>query len=206
MANDTVEIEQNVTIEIIDFPTNGMIEIMPDNRIIYLPFANFIEDKLEDRFSYTINGSDNESDVFMLLSDCPACVWPGDTDQDGQVNVWDLIPIGLAYSATGTPRSSQNTNWNGYPTTTDWGMELYGSDYKYIDCNGDGTINEEDVTVIDQNYEATHDFATPPTLPTASSAEFSIWLEVENEGPISLGDTVSFDTVSYTHLRAHETR
>ncbi|MGB1206636.1 MAG: T9SS type A sorting domain-containing protein [Chitinophagales bacterium] len=193
LVNDIVEINETTTINIVSEPSHGTAERNFNNNITYTPFSNFIDDQLSDSFSYTINDDSNEAQVFLILKDCPSCVWPGDTDRDGNVNVWDLIPIGLAYGSTGTPRNMQGTSWNGYPTAENWGETLYESDYKYIDCNGDGTIDELDVAAIDQNYEASHEFAALPTLPAASSAEFSIALEIENTEAISWGDTVIFN-------------
>ena len=195
LLNDIGQIDKGTNISIVSESTYGTAERNVNNTVTYTPSSNFIIDNLNDSFSYIINGSSNEAEVF-IIADCPACVWPGDTNRDGKVDVWDLLPIGLAYGSEGAPRNvqSQGTNWSGYPTAENWGETLYGSDYKYIDCNGNGTINEDDVAAIDQNYQASHDFAPPPPLlPAAGNEPFNIVLYIENTEPISWGDTVTFD-------------
>ncbi len=65
--------------------------------------------------------------VFFINTNCvvaqePAgcsggCVYPGDVDNNGIVNMHDLLPIGVAYGATGLLRDSVSTNVNFIGTT-----------------------------------------------------------------------------------------
>lgn len=84
------------------------------------------------------------------------CVWPGDANYDGVVDNNDLLPIGLAYATTGTARAQQDISWYAH-TATDWIDTLTdGTNYKHIDCNGNGTINADDTLAILQNFALTH--------------------------------------------------
>lgn len=85
--------------------------------------------------------------------DCDAedCVWPGDTNRDGVVDVSDLLPIANAMGKAGTPRlSASPTNWNGQ-YAEDWGASSNGVDLKHVDANGDQVISAEDTLVVIAN-------------------------------------------------------
>lgn len=100
------------------------------------------------------------------------CVWPGDADYNGVVDNNDLLPIGLGYGTTGTSRMNASLNWI-QQWTYNWPDTLTtGTNYKHIDCDGNGTINADDTLAILQNFSLTHpriggsnDWrATDPTL------------------------------------------
>lgn len=94
--------------------------------------------------------------LMNVYSLCYECVWPGDANEDGIVNNNDLLPIGLAYGSTGPPRPNATINWVGQPAPY-WPDSLADStNYKFIDCNGDGVINDADTLAILLNYSQTH--------------------------------------------------
>ena len=84
-------------------------------------------------------------------------VWPGDADDNTNVNNFDLLNIGLAYGTTGTTRDSISNRWNGFLTPL-WNQVTPTSniDYRHLDCNGDGIINSDDTTAIVQNYNLSY--------------------------------------------------
>ncbi len=86
------------------------------------------------------------------------CVYPGDTNNDGAANVYDLLPIGVGHGNEGPPRQVDDVelalDWVAQ-YAPDWGLEtINGNDYKHIDCDGDGDIDGEDVEAIEVNYAA----------------------------------------------------
>ncbi|MBK7335425.1 MAG: PKD domain-containing protein [Saprospirales bacterium] len=86
------------------------------------------------------------------------CVWPGDANGDYVANVYDLLNIGLGYGCIGVERPDAELAWVGQPAPS-WGLSvLAGTDYKHLDCNGDGLVIYNDVNAIDQNYTS----GTPP--------------------------------------------
>jgi plastocyanin len=94
--------------------------------------------------SITVPGSLNDS------------VWPGDANSDGVANLFDVLPIGLAYGSTGPVRAGASLLWVGQPAT-DWASSFgSGVNYKHADCNGDGIVNINDVPAILLNYGQTH--------------------------------------------------
>lgn len=92
------------------------------------------------------------------VCDFTTCVYPGDTNEDGAANVYDLLPIGVGFGAEGPPRQLDDVTlgvgWFGQ-YAPDWGVEtINGSDYKHLDCNGDGEIDSDDAEAIEVNYAA----------------------------------------------------
>lgn len=83
-------------------------------------------------------------------------IWPGDTNQDGLVNQYDVLNIGLAYGATGPLRVSP-LNWAPYPGD-DWGMSTAETDveFKHIDTDGNGSIQAADTVAMAQNWFETN--------------------------------------------------
>ena len=84
------------------------------------------------------------------------CIWPGDADHDMVANNQDLLAIGLGYGSSGPIRLAANLNWEGQQCL-DWADTLAnGANYKHIDCNGDGLIDDNDTLAISLNYGLTH--------------------------------------------------
>ncbi|KAA3633692.1 MAG: hypothetical protein DWQ02_12725, partial [Bacteroidetes bacterium] len=97
-------------------------------------------------------GSGNEP---MCFDDC---VWRGDTNFDGMVNLQDLLPIGLSMGEIG---SSRNTEDNGFwygEYAEDWNgpFNTEPVDLKHIDADGDSIVTALDTIAISQYYGRTH--------------------------------------------------
>jgi hypothetical protein len=94
------------------------------------------------------------------------CVWAGDTNRDGIVNMEDLLPIGLAIGAVGKPRPEADMSaWYGQ-YGEDWNAAFLGSgfDLKYLDANGDSIVSALDTAAISQFYGRTHNL-NPRSVP-----------------------------------------
>jgi len=91
-------------------------------------------------------------------------VWPGDTDNNGHVNHFDLLPVGIGFGANGPQRANATINWVGQPAD-DWTQYTPGSslNYKHIDTNGNGAIAANDTLAIVQNWG----LSVNPFLPDA---------------------------------------
>ncbi|HNP97607.1 MAG TPA: T9SS type A sorting domain-containing protein [Bacteroidia bacterium] len=98
----------------------------------------------------------------IYVNACSQDVWPGDANSDLTCNLYDLLPIGLAYNASGPVRAGASTAWTAQ-AATDWGQTFASSvDYKHADCNGDGIVDANDTTVIGINYGQTHPLRLAP--------------------------------------------
>jgi Zn-dependent metalloprotease/ligand-binding sensor domain-containing protein len=93
--------------------------------------------------------------TYLLLDQ--ECVWPGDANNDGIVNIYDLLKIGEIYGRSGIPRSEVSGFFEGYPAA-DWTGDFWidGTNQKYADANGDGWIDQSDYLIIEENYRKTH--------------------------------------------------
>ena len=91
-------------------------------------------------------------------------VWPGDTDRNDEVNHVDLLNIGLAYNSTGAPREDPTIDW--IPQNAEnWAGQTpaSGINFKYIDADGNGTVDATDTLAIVSNWgETTSNFQESP--------------------------------------------
>jgi len=122
------------------------------------------------------------------------CVWPGDTNNDGVVDVGDLLPIGLAMGQTGTPRLSLSPNSWSAQNSEDWGVNVNGLDLKYVDANGDQIISSLDTQVVLQNLGLSHRLRSEPQ--TFSTFEINLQGTLVAEP----GDLVTLDIVAGNNI------
>ncbi|MCS7085014.1 MAG: hypothetical protein NZ534_02905, partial [Bacteroidia bacterium] len=77
-----------------------------------------------------------------------ACVWPGDANDDGTVDVFDFFFICGGYGLSGSPRAQISTIWAPAYPPEDWPavVNFQGQtlNAKYLDANGDGSVNLQD--------------------------------------------------------------
>jgi hypothetical protein len=136
----------------------------------------------------TVNINVTAADPNACIDD--DCVWPGDTNNDGVVDVGDLLPIGLAMGGNGTPRlTGDATNWSAQ-YSENWGQNINGTDYKHIDANGDQFISSLDTQVVMANLGLANRLRPEPQ--TFSTFEVSLSGPLEAEP----GDQVVLDIVA----------
>lgn len=121
------------------------------------------------------------------------CVWPGDCNNDGIVNIEDLIAIGSLFldSNSSAKRILASGNWL-KQYASDWGDIKWDIDKKYADCNGDGIINLGDRQAIYDNWKKTQlkteeEVITNPYGPL-------IYVVAQHDS-VMHGDTVRFDVL-----------
>lgn len=110
-----------------------------------------------------INGCVNSQTVSVIVNNTCADVWPGDANSDGVADNLDVLELGLHYTQTGAPRASVSNNWQSYFANNWIGTITNGSNLNHSDCNGDGTINDDDTLAIYNNYGLTHAFKSVQT-------------------------------------------
>ncbi|MCB0549758.1 MAG: T9SS type A sorting domain-containing protein [Phaeodactylibacter sp.] len=95
------------------------------------------------------------------------CVWPGDANGNGMANNYDLLNIGLGFGLPGPerpffPDDSDHIAW--LPNYgSNWQEWVGPINYKHLDCDGDGFIDEMDVEAITHNYTPDFGFSSSPT-------------------------------------------
>ena len=93
----------------------------------------------------------------IYVNNCDtANVWPGDTDNDFKVDVFDMVPIAIGMGTQGHVRPNASILWTAQPSNN-WGPTMPNSlDYKHADCDGDGLIDTMDIAAILVNYGQIH--------------------------------------------------
>lgn len=87
---------------------------------------------------------------------CIGCVWPGDADNNGVVDNFDLLPVSVGFGKTGSIRPSASSQWFAQKSL-DWSSAYQNLiNYKYADTDGSGLINNSDVNAINLNWSQIH--------------------------------------------------
>lgn len=132
-------------------------------------------------------------------------VLPGDTDVNGQVDHRDLLNIGLLHGQTGPARTDGNSDFE-FQTAPRWPGNLdAGPNYAQVDANGDGTIDVQDLDLVNAYYarEADGNFEFAPTVSSPAGPVLNVVLpETVDAGQettleITLGDGNDPDAVGY---------
>ena len=169
--------------------------------VVYIPDLNYVG---TDYFvvQYCVDGEPDDCrnvgisvevqednyDECHCVSDC---VWPGDTDADGRVDMADLLKLGWHIGAKGPGRNYPNnsawlgqysTDWTGYDKAS--GMNL-----KYADSNGDGVLSQLDTQEITDHFLLHHDLI-PQIYGLKSDYEFNI---IPPAGALDSGDVAVFE-------------
>ena len=191
---------------VVDTIING-VPIQGNNILIYIPNTGVTTglDQIEITYCLADPNPDNtdclvskQVKIWMSIldvgtGDAPVCVgdcvWAGDTNADGIVNMTDLLPIGLNMGKIGTERPNATSEYWYGQYAEDWG-NLFGGqstiNVKHIDADGNSMVTAADTTAIRSFYGNTHNMV-PGVMPYAPF-EFII------EGPLFVepGDLVSF--------------
>lgn len=115
----------------------------------------------------TFQGNNQRTGVQSAARGVVATIYPGDANNDGIVDVRDLLPIGRFYANTGTPRQNGSATWSKQVLTSPWNP----FDACYADCDGNGTVDAQDVTVVIQNWHATPSGSIPENIDRRAVAE-----------------------------------
>lgn len=109
--------------------------------------------------------------ISNLFSISPATsVWPGDIDNNGTADVYDMLMVGLNFGNTGLPRTTISTAW-APQNALNWNKtQSNGLDMKFSDCDGDGIVYFTDTLAISKNYGLSHT-TTSNLRTTAGDAE-----------------------------------
>ncbi len=185
--------------------------IIPDpvtGALSYLPLASAANQADEVTLLYCLNADESGNCEFskevtvsvnVTAANADACieedcVWPGDTNNDGVVDVGDLLPIGLAMGSNGTPRLNATPSSWAAQYGEDWNDDLNGINHKYIDANGDQVVSSLDTQVIIENYGLQHRLR--PAVQSFVDFELSL------HGPldVELGDHVVLDIVAGNNI------
>lgn len=130
------------------------------------------------------------------------CVWAGDTNLDGVVDIADLLPLGLYMGDVGKPRPEANLNtWYGQ-FGEDWiddAEEVEAAiNLKHLDTNGDSLITSADTLAIQKFYGRTH------SLNSAQVPYYEHGIRLKGKFIVRPGDLIVLDMYLGDSLRPAE--
>jgi hypothetical protein len=108
-------------------------------------------------------------------------IWPGDADGNGVVDQFDLLPLGLAYGTSGTPRPNAQITWERH-NTQKWGTPLINTniDLAFVDADGNGQIDAADTSALARNWQRQHGDGLPKLYqPEIRDGGASLFIEAD---------------------------
>ena len=145
--------------------------IVGDNLLIYFPPTTPGNDEFEITYCVANNTNCPTAKIKVDIQDINSascigtdCVWAGDANQDGKVDLRDLLPTGWCIGDVGVERNNASVNpWFGQDCS-DWGVVFphTGIDLKHLDANGDSLINVQDTSAISDHYNKYHSLSPEP--------------------------------------------
>ena len=179
----------------------GSQSIDVSNVMLYHPDIDYVgDDEFEINYCVTVNNTCYLTKIIVHVLDvgselCAAedCVWPGDTNNDGIANMLDLLQLGRTIGEFGLARTNPTLDWYGQ-FATEWGKSLFGSnlDYKHADADGNGEVNQDDLSSLETHYNLTH--AVHPEI-NPYEKTYPLVLNEVSVGPYSGGDMVVFELI-----------
>lgn len=175
----------------------GSYQINSKSEIVYTPPVSGESDYFE--VEYCVSGAQCKLikvNVNLKPVTSPICttdcVFPGDANRDGIVDMWDLMTVGSRIGQYGLTRTNTDLSWK--PTNaTNWGQTLEsGIDIKNLDLNGDGIISAADTSVINANYGKVNSIIVEKT-PELSPIELRILTTSDAAG---LGDMIEITVLA----------
>jgi hypothetical protein len=182
------------------------------NMLVYEPAKDF-NGKEDFEFTYCPGGQSTgcplvkvEVDVTNISQEetiCAGsnCVWPGDANRDGTVDVRDVLPIGMCMGEVGENRENSNLSWHGQ-YADNWNSLFatgLGYDVKYLDADGNGIVSSQDTVAISQFYGRYHNLTPQPAQAVENMPFYLEDLDLPEElqigdvffAPIHLGTNTS---------------
>ncbi|HLP52480.1 MAG TPA: T9SS type A sorting domain-containing protein [Chitinophagales bacterium] len=107
-----------------------------------------------DDFDYEISvgGQIRTGTVYINVLSSNNQIFAGDADQNGKVENYDVLTLGLAYELVGPSRA----NFNSIASLAWQPSPFVNSDPGAADCNGDGIVEAQDLISIDDLYGDTY--------------------------------------------------
>jgi hypothetical protein len=120
-------------------------------------------------------------------SNVATSMWPGDTNDDGQVDHKDLLNIGLLHGTNGPVRPVPGVAFEEQIAPA-WPSNLNsGLNQANVDCDGNGLIESQDLTLVEAYYGRTTNSLWEPGNGTANGRELAPALTLAG-GPINAGE------------------
>lgn len=190
----------------LDTLTIGCEEVIGHNLVTYSPDSNFVG---EDEFDleYCINNGANceivkvkvdviDQDLDSVCICADDCVWPGDINHDGKVDMIDLLSLGWHIGMDGEERPyAQPEEWFGQYAPNWEEDQINKSNLKHADVNGDGFVGINDSDGINTFYKKVHTILNDPIK---EPRVYPIMLEIDSPQVPEPGDYVLLNVLAGT--------
>ncbi len=184
LANDQLD-SANITLSIVTQPANGTLTLN-GNYFNYCITSGFTG---TDQFTYSISDGilSDTATAFINVLPSNQLIFPGDADQNGMVQHYDVLALGLAYNLTGPSRFSPVT-----ANALAWQPSAFlSTNPGAADCNGDGIVNGADMEDINLRYGNLVPFSTYYDVDTSRCFNgYPFFIEYPNGDSVMDGDTL----------------
>lgn len=178
-------------------------DIVGNVAVVYTPYAGYVGADEFDIQYCPENGSEECELIKTTVTieanaaaDCNCvddCVWSGDANNDGLVNILDVLTVGRSIGASGAARTTAS-EWVG-TESVDWdGATILGNNHKYADTDGDGLVTTADVNPIISNYNKIHSYAENNVL---AVKDYPFFIIPQNP-TVQPGELAVFDIITGT--------
>ncbi|NNE27054.1 MAG: T9SS type A sorting domain-containing protein, partial [Saprospiraceae bacterium] len=148
---DDIKVFETVEVEFIDY-------VYLDKINDGLDAFNFLGEKLDllkEEFLSIRDPNANMACDQLFVQCLDDCVWPGDVNNDQHVSARDIVHHGVNQfnnTQSGLMRAIRSDQW--FPFESDnWSASQNNINLKHGDCDGDGKIASNDISVIEKNFE-----------------------------------------------------
>ncbi|MDZ7876826.1 MAG: T9SS type A sorting domain-containing protein [Saprospiraceae bacterium] len=136
--------------------SGGTIEFTNGQLVYTAPQGNATTDAFSLKYCIRSGGDCQAIDVKVNLLNarpCPTndCVWLGDANTDGRIDMSDIFPLGDNIGQYGTNRTNRVTAWTPQ-SVNNWRPLSELPDPKHADTNGDGIVSASDTAAIMKYY------------------------------------------------------
>ena len=186
-ANDFTDTFTVVQIQNLTQPGNGTAAVSTNgNYVTYCPLPGFTG---TDNFSYSIMAGNTTSTANVYINVLPfnSFVFAGDADQNGKVENFDVLTLGLAYNLSGPSRVDSSSI-----AALSWPPSPYiNTNPGAADCNGDGLVDTSDLQQVEQFYGDTFTGVRRYDVDTSiCNNGIPFYIEALSGDSVSNGDTL----------------
>ena len=172
--------------------TGDCYSISGENKIVYIPndgFSGFDNFKINyspgGNLQYALNTdieviSEDDEDCYCTTG----CIYQGDVDNDGKVDLLDLFAFGKYFGSLVEPRTNDSDIWIGQSSD-----ETHKA--KHADIDGNGVVNEDDLNNFFDYHGQNHSFYQTSEL---ISSEYTIIFDPQVE-TIDSGELLRIDVI-----------
>jgi Secretion system C-terminal sorting domain len=139
-------------------------------------------------FTVTLTDAAGCTDTeIIILDDSCDYVWPGDANDDGTADNFDILTIGVANGGIGTARPSASQLWYGQPSPN-WSTSTpSGVNHKHVDCDGNSFITLNDTNAVILNYGYVHNNRLAAPVYSVNVPDLRIQLVQDTMQPSTAG-------------------